>query len=386
MSKIANLIKSNLTNLAVNQGSNLVSSLFSHTKNSAATNAAAAKILNKSPLELNDNSPVSHMKQNPYDYGTVFYPNDVQNLGTGHYMIFDILETDTAYGQVFNAVKKGGVKGAEYLGKDGVAESIKNSLYKESRNTSIKNNAGVEDRIVQPSSGINAGAIGSRHTRVSDSIILYTPPGLQTSYNVTHEGTEAGMMADLLGMGGAGGFVGNFADVLGRIGEVGQKLGAELGGAALALIPGVGDLKGALTKVTGKAFNNNLEMVFKGVPMREFTYNFEFTPKNRKELDSSRKIINLFKYHMHPEIADVGNDFIVPSQFQITYMYMDKRNNYIPKISRCVLKTLDLEHGDASVFSTFSADEIGAAPIYTKMSLQFAETEIMTKKTIGEGF
>jgi hypothetical protein len=51
-----------------------------------------------------------------------------------------------------------------------------------------------------------------------------------------------------------------------------------------------------------------------------------------------------------------------------------------------VLKTLDLEHGDASVFSTFSADEIGAAPIYTKMSLQFAETEIMTKKTIGEGF
>lgn len=386
MSKIANIIKSNLTNLATNAGSNLVSSLFSQTKNSAATNAAAAKILNKSPLELNDTSPTSHMKQNPYEYGTVFYPNDVQNLGSGHYMIFDVLETDTAYGQVFNAVKKSATKGAEFLGADNVSKSIKSSLYKESRNTQIKNNSGAEDRIVQPSSGINAGAIGSRHTRVSDSIILYTPAGLQTSYNVTHEGTEAGMMADILGMGGAGSLSGNFADFLGRIGEVGQKLGAELGGAALSLIPGAGDLKGALTKVTGKAFNNNLEMVFKGVPMREFNYSFEFAPKNRKELDSSRKIINLFKYHMHPEIADVGNDFIVPSQFQITYMYMDKRNNYIPKISRCVLKTLDLEHGDASIFSTFSADEIGAAPIYTKMTLAFSETEIMTKKTIAEGF
>lgn len=387
MSKISNIIKSNLTNLAVNNaGSNLINSLFSNVKNSAATNAAAAKILNKSPLEISDTSPVAHMRQNPYEYGTVFYPNDVQNLGSGHYMIFDILETDTAYGQAFNAVKKGAAKGAEALGKDKVAESIKTSLYKESRNTQIKNNSGTEDRIVQPSSGINAGAIGNRHTRVTDSIILYTPPGLQTSYNVSHEGTEAGMMADILGMGGAGSISGNFADFLGRIGEVGQKLGAELGGAALALIPGVGDLKGALTKVTGKAFNNNLEMVFKGVPMREFSYNFEFAPKNRKELDNSRKIINLFKYHMHPEIADVGNDFIVPSQFQITYMYMDKRNNYIPKISRCVLKTLELEHGDASIFSTFSADEIGAAPIYTKMSLSFAETEIMTKKTIAEGF
>jgi hypothetical protein len=47
---------------------------------------------------------------------------------------------------------------------------------------------------------------------------------------------------------------------------------------------------------------------------------------------------------------------------------------------------MDLQHGDEGVFSTFAGDSFGAAPIYTKMSLKFAETEIMTKKTMSEGF
>jgi hypothetical protein len=76
----------------------------------------------------------------------------------------------------------------------------------------------------------------------------------------------------------------------------------------------------------------------------------------------------------------------VPSQFQLTFMYLDKQNMYIPKISKCVLTKMDLSHGDESVFSTFASDELGAAPIYTKMALSFSETEIMTKQKIAEGF
>jgi hypothetical protein len=38
------------------------------------------------------------------------------------------------------------------------------------------------------------------------------------------------------------------------------------------------------------------------------------------------------------------------------------------------------------VFTTFAGDELGAAPVYTKMSLSFSETEIMTKQKIAEGY
>ena len=378
LGKVAGIVQKNLSNLQATGaglaglGGGLAGALFDKAKNSIQTNAAAAKILNKSPLELNDTSPASHMKQNPYEYGTVYYPSNVTDLGTGHYMFFDILETTTIYDAAQS--KYNGAKSAVYsaLGAD------KRSAKAKARQLTAGKVATFKDgtsRIQPTSSGINAG--GGRHTRVADSIVLYTPAGLKTTYTVTHTGKETGILGDMASM--------SFGDnVLARGGEITAKIGMQITDM-LTQAAGVGDFKAVLQKTTGRAFNNNLEMVFEGVPMREFTFDFEFVPKNRIELDSARKIISLFKFHMHPEISNSG-DFVVPSQFQITYMYIDKQNTYIPRISKCVCTKLDLQHGDETVFSTFAGDELGAAPVYTKMSLSFSETEIMTKQKIAEGY
>ena len=389
LSKVANLIQKNLSNLTggglIGLGGGLLGSLTDKAKNMAQTNAAAAKILNKSPLELNDTSPVAHMKENPYDYGTVYYPNNVQSLESGHYIIFDVLEKDTATSAFARSVMAASSQVAQSLGKDNISEKLKPSE-RSSRVTTIKNRkGGTEDRVVQPSSGISAGLLGNRTVRVSKTIVLYTPPGLKTSYNAVHEGVETGIIGNLLGMKG-GDVMTSAGEIIGRVKDAAAALGTELISGALSIIPGVGDLKGALTKVTGKATNPNTEMVFKSVPMRSFDFVFEFAPKNKSELESMTKIIEIFKYHMHPAIEQFGNDFIVPEEFQITYMYLEHRNQYIPRVSRCVLTNLDLQHGDDNNFSTFAGDDNGAAPIYTKMSLKFSETEIMTKTTIVKGF
>jgi hypothetical protein len=381
LSKVASIVKKNLSNIQgvgggiIGLAGGLGGSLFDKAKNSIQTNAAAAKILNKSPLELDDVKPNAHMQQNPYEAGIVYYPTNVQQLGTGHYMIFDILETTTIQQEIVSLVKGGISKGFKALGEDVLAAKQEKNRLKGGKSATFSNG---QSRITQQRSGINAGVLGSRHERVVDTIILYTPPGIKTSYSVTHSGKETGMLGDALGIKDA-------TDLAMRGGEILQKIGIEIGNLVTQAIPGAGDLKGALQKVTGRAFNNNLEMVFEGVPMREFSYNFEFAPRNRSELDSARKIISLFKFHMHPELGK-SNDFVVPSQFQLTYMYLDKQNMYIPKISKCVLTKMDLSHGDDGVFSTFASDELGAAPVYTKMALSFNETEIMTKQKIAEGF
>jgi hypothetical protein len=378
LGKVAGIVQKNLSNLqATGAGlaglaGGLGGALFDKAKNSIQTSAAAAKILNKSPLELGDTSAVSHMKQNPFEYGTVYYPSNVTDLGTGHYMFFDILETTTIYDAAQS--KYNGAKSAVYsaLGADKRSAKAKARQLTGGKAATFKDGT---SRIQPTSSGINAG--GGRHTRVADSIVLYTPAGLKTTYTVTHTGKETGILGDMASM--------SFGDnVLARGGEITAKIGMQITDM-LTQAAGVGDFKAVLQKTTGRAFNNNLEMVFEGVPMREFSFEFEFVPKNRKELDSARKIISLFKFHMHPELG-YSNDFVVPSQFQITYMYIDKQNTYIPRISKCVCTKLDLQHGDESVFSTFAGDELGAAPIYTKMSLNFSETEIMTKQKIAEGF
>jgi hypothetical protein len=136
-------------------------------------------------------------------------------------------------------------------------------------------------------------------------------------------------------------------------------------------------------------------MVFESVPFRDFNYTYEFAPKNQKEVNAVQKILQLFKFHMQPEQAQgtsfslgggTSNFLIVPSEFQITYMYLDNINSYIPRISRCVLTNLELDQSPEGVFTTFGGDEKGAFPTITKMVMTFTETEIMTKKRITEGF
>lgn len=398
LSKVANLIQKNLGNLTggglAGIAGGVAGSLMDKARNSIQTNAAAAKILNKSPLEINDTSPTAHMKSNPYQYGTVYYPSDIQNLGTGHYMLFDIIVNDhTTYQNATfknNKINPNKVTN-RFLGMDIDATArggtftgaITRQKGFTGRVATLKENGVEQSRITNLSSGIQRKkgfGIKATHNMVTDTIVLYTPKNLKTTYLVNHEGTETGMLGNLAGVDFS-----SPGDIVSRLKESGTQFLTEVAAMGLAIVPGAGDLKAALTRTTGRAFNNNLEMVFKGVPMREFSYEFEFAPRNRKELDAAQKIINLFKFHMHPELGS-GNDFITPSEFQITYMYMENRNSYIPRISRCVLTNLDLTHGAENVFSTFAGDELGAAPIYTKMELKFSETEIMTKKTIAEGF
>ena len=92
----------------------------------------------------------------------------------------------------------------------------------------------------------------------------------------------------------------------------------------------------------------------------------------------------MFSCHSMSEKGGEGY-LTAPAQFQITYMYRDGANMYIPKISRCALTDMNIDYSPEGVFTTFKADEKGAAPVLTKMDLSFTEMEIMTKETIAEG-
>ena len=84
---------------------------------------------------------------------------------------------------------------------------------------------------------------------------------------------------------------------------------------------------------------------------------------------------------MMPEDSGIGK-LAVPSEFQITYMYRDKENSYIPKISRCVLKDLTVDYAPNQQFHTFKQDEKGAAPIAMKLALEFGELEIRLRRPV----
>jgi len=175
---------------------------------------------------------------------------------------------------------------------------------------------------------------------------------------------------------------------LSGLGGVGFEAAKRLGIGTLEAF-GAGDVGGAITKITGFAENPFSEVVFEKVNHRAFNYTFNLTARNKEEVEDINKIITLFKYHMHPSLNfDVagGRYFKVPSEFEIHYAYQGQLNNYLNKISRCVLTAVEVNYGgdEFTTFRQFDGD--GAAPVQISMTLNFTETEIMTKETIADGY
>jgi len=385
-SKVSSLVKGAVNNLISGSIGGLANS-FIGAVGRAQTEKVAARLLNKSPLEIgNANLPpqTGHMAENPYQYGQVYYPETTSQLGEGHYMIFDIV--------IVNPEKFKSTLKELSAGENKTVGELTNKNFKDKlstfNKTKLKGTVNNNVKSAKAITGLNSqdrlrnqvGGLNSRnptHTHISDSIILYTPPqGLQTEYSVNYDMVETGL-AGFLAEKGLTSIVEGLSTATGEIIRgVTDTISSALGG---------GGLRAVLDKSKARAKNPKKEQVFKDVNFRNFTYKFEFAPRNRKELDSAYKIIELFKFHMHPEIAP-NRYFIVPSEFQITYMYREGANLWFPKVSRCVLKDMKVNYAPDNVVSTFTPDERGAAPVIFDMELSFIETEIMTKQTIALGF
>ena len=386
-SKVANVIKGKVASMALNAIGNKLASNFA---NSGQTSKVAAKLLNKSPLEIGNENPTAHIKENPYSYGTVYYPQETSNLGDGHYVIFDVLmHNESSFKtQTFN---------------NGLLVENPNAIVGSARpgsggSGSLRNIKGIKRRgVVQKNRirGVNSGMfskLGSKHTYISDSIILYMPPeGMKFNQSASYEAMETGLAGDVAqGVGGVindTGFKAKLQAAAKGTTAVVQELVKEAGFGVASLIPGFENSKDLYNKFRGQAKNPNLESIFKSVPFREFSFPFTFAPKNEKEKDSVHKILQLFRFHMLPEQQSGANGYFnVPSEFQITYMYRDNENAYLPRISRCVLKQCDVDYAPEGVVSTLTPDERGAPPTLITMNLTFGETEIMTKDTVAKGY
>tara|TARA_A100001035_G_scaffold256319_1_gene231449 strand:+ start:1692 stop:2870 length:1179 start_codon:yes stop_codon:yes gene_type:complete len=351
-------------------------SSFTGLQSAEATKAKAASILNSSPLEIGQGGAVNPNEalKDRFQFGTVYYPEETSNLDEGHYVIIDIIQHNkSAYNR--NMSRKVSDPEAEAAGIGEPTQQEAAALSK------------AQERLRQQQSGINQGA-STTHSRISDSVCIYTPgDAVKFAYQANYESLATGL-AGLMASSMEAGKSMDLKEAITQGG--GQMLERVLGEAVVGIasaLPGVGDIRGAIDKSMGRALNPFNEQVFRSVPFREFTFPFVFAPKNRKEMETVQKILKLFRFHMLPEFSNkTKGAFLSPSEFQITYMYRNKQNRYIPHISRCVLKSLEVDYATEGQFHTFREDDTGAAPITTTMSATFAETEIMTKEMIGLGY
>ena len=208
--------------------------------------------------------------------------------------------------------------------------------------------------------------------RISDAIALYVDGPPTVKYSMNYANKELGTLLGVLS--------GSVFDGQGSaVGETGAALGASL--AKLPGAFGAADVSSALSASSGTALNPFRETVFESVDFRSFAFKYKFFPKNKKESDDVYKIINTFKFHMHPEMSSGKLFFIYPSEFNVTYYFGDAENGYFHKFATCVLENMDVSYGGEQ-FSSFK----DGSPTEINMSLTFRELEILTKNMIQDGY
>ena len=230
-------------------------------------------------------------------------------------------------------------------------------------------------------------------TKLDTFIAMYMPPQVTVNYGANYTDTEIGAGAKL-GMDAYSGMMAGkgFREVAGKVlDDIGGILSEGLTKAALggaSVLPGMAGLKEAYEIGSGVIIADRMELAFKGINKRKFSYTFKMIPKSKEESEEIQKIIHAFKFNMLPEMVGgnrAGRKMRHPNTFKISYMYLGAKNQYINDISECVLETMDVTYG-GSRYKTFDADENGAPPVETSLTLNFQELELITRERVQEGF
>jgi len=227
--------------------------------------------------------------------------------------------------------------------------------------------------------------------RMDTAITLYMPPSVSVSYGANYTDTEIGAGAAI-----AANF---YQDIVSKKGlaetieKAGNSLGSELGDVAIRTLLGAADmvpgLEGAMEAVEmqrGFIKTPRMELAFKGIPKRSFQYDFKMIPKSAAEAEEIQKIIKGFKLNMLPEmVAGTANRLTMPNTFDISYMYNGAENQYLHKISTCVLETMNVAYG-GDRYKTFEATSNGAPPVEVQITLGFKEMDLITRELANQGF
>ena len=209
--------------------------------------------------------------------------------------------------------------------------------------------------------------------KISDVINLYVDGPPTVRYNAQYSNKDLGTIAGLAG-GGTDAIASTegASAVLMQFAKIPQMAGVN-----------TADIIGASSKV---ALNPFKEVLFESIDFRAFNFKYKFMPKSKEEAKTVYKIIELFKFHMHPELSANKLFFIYPSEFEITYFFNNRPNNkdgggYFHKFKPCVLENMDVTYG-GDIFSSFGDGN----PTEINVTLTFRETEILTKKQIKDGY
>jgi hypothetical protein len=147
---------------------------------------------------------------------------------------------------------------------------------------------------------------------------------------------------------------------------------------------GLGSVVTQGAMVAGAPINPCVEVMFSGLALRDFFFEFILIPRNEKEAETVKEIIRTIRFHAAPELSRSGFTLIPPAEFDITFYHRGVENLSIPRINTCVLVNceVDYQSGAGGIWQTY----MDGNPLATTLRLSFQEVEIVHKLRVLQNF
>lgn len=303
-----------------------------------------------------------------------------------------------------------GATGAAVLGQF-LGGSFLANVAAGSGTAAIANNKTASDFAGKVFNSITESVTGAssnlQMVRLKKIIALHMNNKPSSSYQATYEDVDMGILSGILRQAGTG------SDILTKLGNIDTSSISSFmssSGDALAAgaapfgalgfknlrevdILGTGSVGENISRSMAIATNPFKEQLFRNMGFRTFAFDYVFLPKSKNEALMVRNIVNTFKYYMHPGMNPANPYWLTyPAEFDISFHSYGSPNEYLHKISSCVLTNLDVDFGSDNDFMTFKPDEDvngvtrAGYPTEITLKLQFTELEVLTRNRVGEGY
>jgi len=131
-----------------------------------------------------------------------------------------------------------------------------------------------------------------------------------------------------------------------------------------------------LSRQYGVVINPNLELLFEGPSLRDFSFTFKMTPRSKSEAIRVRTIIRYFKQAMSVKRSNSVLLLKAPHTFRIQYKTSNQDHPYLNRFKECALTNCSVNYTpDGQYMSYDDSDPNGRSMTAYELSLNFQELE-----------
>lgn len=310
------------------------------------------------------------------------YPSNQGGITNDHdYVTFQFYKYTPPFSKRAK-ITGGGVTGGTYTKKRGTAF--------------IKPNEVVTNGYDYNQTGIAKEESQYENSNGMAPIVLYMPEDISTGFRSNWTGKAFGNFAsDALKSFGANslmdkvkGAAGTVSDGVDRIipiegAKTIRKFIQTIGGDNISNDDIFGGISGAI-------LNPNVELMYGGTDLRNFTLNFKLVPRDATESSTIKQICNQFKRAMLPKL-DPGNVFGgtspgtfkgfvgVPDLCRVAFMKGSVEHEGLPRFKMCAITQVDVNYTPDGTYATY----FDGQPVAIQLSVSFQETKMVFAEEIG---